>query len=175
MLPPPPLPPSSPMSPTLFHHHTAGNCLVSPPILPLPYPLPNNPHPSQPKSPYLSSNYHSWQPNQAPPHHPAFYPHHTNLTLNRPYPSPNHFSRWSRKHVSDAINNDQILNVYVENIHSRWTSIDIHLILTKFGEILDVYITAKLSKLGKRFSFVRFKKTSAHPEPHCSHQLGVSR
>ncbi|KAJ4835270.1 hypothetical protein Tsubulata_040512 [Turnera subulata] len=150
--------PSSPMTPTPFAHRTAINHRNPPPLLPTPhlnlgYPYINRPNPPSTNFSRLHNRL-----NQAPLPIPPPYPCTVNQQPNNQNPSQNHFSRWSRKHIQNSFDNNEILNLYVENIPLRWTPMDLHLILAKFGDILDVYIPTKLSKLGRRFSFVRFKK-----------------
>ncbi|KAJ4822574.1 hypothetical protein Tsubulata_021481 [Turnera subulata] len=72
-------------------------------------------------------------------------------------PKPLYFSKWSRKYVDNAINNLEATSVFVENIPARWLPTDIHLFLSKFGDILDVFLPNKLTKSGLRFGFVRFR------------------
>ncbi|KAJ4824057.1 hypothetical protein Tsubulata_000898 [Turnera subulata] len=56
-----------------------------------------------------------------------------------------------------AIDLSQVTSLYVENLPCRWSPADIHLVLTKYGEDIDVFIPNKESKQGQRFAFVRFK------------------
>ncbi|KAJ4838329.1 hypothetical protein Tsubulata_041674 [Turnera subulata] len=55
----------------------------------------------------------------------------------------------------------EAISVYIENLPGRWMPTDIHLFLSKFGEILDVFIPNKLTKSGVRFGFVRFRNTGS--------------
>ncbi|KAJ4847224.1 hypothetical protein Tsubulata_010687 [Turnera subulata] len=55
------------------------------------------------------------------------------------------------------MDSNQLTSVYVENIPPTWTPKDVHLALAKYGEIIDIFIPAKLAKNGSRFGFVRFK------------------
>ncbi|KAJ4833849.1 hypothetical protein Tsubulata_015582 [Turnera subulata] len=73
---------------------------------------------------------------------------------------PLYLSKWSRKTVQNAIENNQAFSVYIENIPLRWTTTDIYLCFAKFGEIIDVFIPAKMTKGGKRFAFLCFRNNS---------------
>ncbi|KAJ4822701.1 hypothetical protein Tsubulata_044696 [Turnera subulata] len=61
------------------------------------------------------------------------------------------------KDINAAVNNHEVTSTYVENLPDRWIPTDIHLVLSKFGEVIDVYLPVKRAKNGKRFGFVRFK------------------
>ncbi|KAJ4831261.1 hypothetical protein Tsubulata_044915 [Turnera subulata] len=67
------------------------------------------------------------------------------------------FSRWFRKQVQTAIDNRQVVSSYVENLPVRWTATDVHMVLSKYGEVVDVYIPQKGARSGKRFGFVRYR------------------
>ncbi|KAJ4845646.1 hypothetical protein Tsubulata_049341 [Turnera subulata] len=54
------------------------------------------------------------------------------------------------------MDNYEVMSFYVENFPDRWTAIDVHLVLAKYGDIVDVYIPVR----GKRFGFVRCKSIS---------------
>ncbi|KAJ4834031.1 hypothetical protein Tsubulata_010747 [Turnera subulata] len=84
--------------------------------------------------------------------------------LNQPHhlaahdsPTSRQFSRWNRRTIQNAINNNQVLSLYVANVPRRWLPTDIHLGMSKYGEVLEVFIPRKLNNKGKRFAFVRFK------------------
>ncbi|KAJ4823054.1 hypothetical protein Tsubulata_027791 [Turnera subulata] len=72
-------------------------------------------------------------------------------------PKPLHFSKWSRKVIHSAIENNLAVSIYVANIPLRWLPTDVHLLMSRFGEVLDVFIPQKRNKQGKRFAFVRFR------------------
>ncbi|KAJ4822305.1 hypothetical protein Tsubulata_034281 [Turnera subulata] len=72
-------------------------------------------------------------------------------------PKPTHFSRWNRKIIQRAMGSNQVISVYVANLPSRWTPMDIHLVMSKYGDVLDVFIPKKPNSRGKRYAFIRFK------------------
>ncbi|KAJ4848855.1 hypothetical protein Tsubulata_013656 [Turnera subulata] len=85
---------------------------------------------------------------------------------NQPTPTPSHinpkplyFSRWSRKVIQNAMDNNLVVSIYVENLPSRWTPTDVHLVMSRFGDVMDVFIPQKLNKKGSRFAFIRFKSS----------------
>ncbi|KAJ4838908.1 hypothetical protein Tsubulata_006781 [Turnera subulata] len=92
-------------------------------------------------------------PEQPPKQHAP-----TTYTLPHQQPKPNsvHFSKWSRKAIERAIDRQEVISVYVENIPDRWLPTDIHLVMNRYAEVLDVFIPRKKNKSGKRFAFVRF-------------------
>ncbi|KAJ4840385.1 hypothetical protein Tsubulata_036249 [Turnera subulata] len=97
------------------------------------------------------------------PHiHPNPYPnlHTTQHTTPQTNPTSLHFSRWSRKAVQKAIDNNLVISVYVENLPNRWIPTDLHLVMSRFGDVIDVFIPKKLNRHGRRFAFVRFKNTA---------------
>ncbi|KAJ4833498.1 hypothetical protein Tsubulata_007991 [Turnera subulata] len=106
------------------------------------------------------------QPIQFPPrylNHPPNKPKQPKHRIQNPSPSSNTqkpvlFSKWNRKATLSAIESDQLLNVYCENLPISWTTSDILSTLSTYGEIVDIYIPSKKSKSGKRFGFTRFKK-----------------
>nr|GEV07650.1 probable 1-deoxy-D-xylulose-5-phosphate synthase 2, chloroplastic [Tanacetum cinerariifolium] len=51
-------------------------------------------------------------------------------------------------------------NIFITNFHAYFSSKDLWNTCSKFGTVLDVYITNKVSKQGKRYAFARFKKVS---------------
>ncbi|KAJ4847388.1 hypothetical protein Tsubulata_014315 [Turnera subulata] len=55
------------------------------------------------------------------------------------------------------VDNNQVVRIYVENLPLRWLPTDVHLMMSRFGEVLDVFIPQKMNKQGKRFAFVKFK------------------
>ncbi|KAJ4827440.1 hypothetical protein Tsubulata_011093 [Turnera subulata] len=68
-----------------------------------------------------------------------------------------HFSKWSRKKIQSVIENNQAVSIYVANLPSRWLPTDVHLMLSRFGEVMDFFIPKKLNKRGSRFVFVQFQ------------------
>ncbi|KAJ4835672.1 hypothetical protein Tsubulata_036526 [Turnera subulata] len=70
---------------------------------------------------------------------------------------PPYLSRWSRTQVQQAINNGEVVTLYVENLAMVWKPMDIHRILSKYGEVVDVYVPNKRNKERKRFGFVRYR------------------
>ncbi|KAJ4849716.1 hypothetical protein Tsubulata_041648 [Turnera subulata] len=68
-----------------------------------------------------------------------------------------YFSRWSREHVRQAIANQQVIILYVTILHVVWKPVDIHRVLSKYGEVIDVYEPRKRNMERKRFGFVRFR------------------
>ncbi|KAJ4834677.1 hypothetical protein Tsubulata_023437 [Turnera subulata] len=68
-----------------------------------------------------------------------------------------YFSRWSQKQVQQAITNGDVLTLYVENLSTAWKPMDVHRILSKYGEVVDVYVPKKRNKERKRFGFVRYR------------------
>ncbi|KAJ4839075.1 hypothetical protein Tsubulata_032280 [Turnera subulata] len=82
-----------------------------------------------------------------------------NILVNTPtpiQPKPLYFSKWSRKYIENALNNMEAISIYVENLSTRWLPTDIHLFLSKYGNILDVFLPNKPTKSGIKFGFVRF-------------------
>ncbi|KAJ4841490.1 hypothetical protein Tsubulata_011841 [Turnera subulata] len=73
-------------------------------------------------------------------------------------PVPLYFSKWSRKQVQDAMDNGQAISLYVERLAAQWTPTDVYRVMSKYGEVVDVYISNRLSRAGRRFGFVRFRK-----------------
>ncbi|KAJ4827869.1 hypothetical protein Tsubulata_020361 [Turnera subulata] len=55
------------------------------------------------------------------------------------------------------MDNGQEINLYVENLPSSWESTNIYRIMSKYGEVIDVYVPVKKIRQGKRFCFVRFR------------------
>ncbi|KAJ4836648.1 hypothetical protein Tsubulata_033761 [Turnera subulata] len=104
----------------------------------------------------------------------------------QPNPKPCYFSKWSRKTIERAIEQNQVISVYLDDIPQRWTPTDVHLLMNRYAEVLDVFIPQKevkkhwtptdvhllmnryaevldifipqkKSRAGKRFAFVRFR------------------
>ncbi|KAJ4851067.1 hypothetical protein Tsubulata_009575 [Turnera subulata] len=81
-------------------------------------------------------------------------------TLPRPsttQPKPQQFSRWSWKQIQNIINNQKVTNLYIGNLPLQWIVVELHVILSKYGEVIDVYIPSKRAKNGKRFGLVRYR------------------
>ncbi|KAJ4822232.1 hypothetical protein Tsubulata_033052 [Turnera subulata] len=90
----------------------------------------------------------------APQTHP-----HTLHRLSLPHPQTKHsyFSKWSRHQVQRAIGNIQVTSLYVENLPLEWLAIQAYQNLSRFGEIVDVFIPSKTNRFGKKFGFVCFR------------------
>ncbi|KAJ4838452.1 hypothetical protein Tsubulata_041035 [Turnera subulata] len=71
-------------------------------------------------------------------------------------PTP-YFSKWSRDQVQRAMVNREVVILYVENLPESGKPVDIHRVLSKYGEVIDVYVPQKSSREGTRFGFVRFR------------------
>ncbi|KAJ4836543.1 hypothetical protein Tsubulata_013591 [Turnera subulata] len=104
---------------------------------------PNQPYPPPPVRRRLQP---PPQPYPSPPRHqtPA-------LTKKLPY-----FSKWTRERVKQAIDSGEAVSLYVENISSEWEPMDVFRIMSKYGEVMDVYVPGKKTRQGCRFCFVRF-------------------
>ncbi|KAJ4844558.1 hypothetical protein Tsubulata_031304 [Turnera subulata] len=61
-----------------------------------------------------------------------------------------YFSKWSRQQVQRAMDNGQLHSLYVENLPKNWKQTDVYRIMSKYGEVVDVYIPNKRSRSGKR-------------------------
>ncbi|KAJ4832279.1 hypothetical protein Tsubulata_012226 [Turnera subulata] len=72
-------------------------------------------------------------------------------------PSVPYFSKWSRQQVLKAMANGQVHSLYVQNMSPSWSPTDVYRIMSKYGEVVDVYIPRKAAESGQRFGFVRFK------------------
>ncbi|KAJ4834566.1 hypothetical protein Tsubulata_046951 [Turnera subulata] len=70
---------------------------------------------------------------------------------------PQQLSKWNRKQIQNIIKHQFVTKLYIENLPLQWTAVELHFILSKFGEVIDVYIPFKRTRKGKRFGFVRFK------------------
>ncbi|KAJ4833670.1 hypothetical protein Tsubulata_022888 [Turnera subulata] len=130
------------MSPNLPNTRPAHNQPSASPLC-SPYPtlLPPSLTPPLPKT--------SVNPTNTSPPHPTAHP-------SPQAPKPLHFSKWSRSRIQNFINNQKVVNLYVDNLPLQWSAVELHLIFSKFGEVIDVYIPAKKAKNGKRFCFARF-------------------
>ncbi|KAJ4837223.1 hypothetical protein Tsubulata_008482 [Turnera subulata] len=78
------------------------------------------------------------------------------LPPNTSNPSPLYFSRWNRKIVQNATNNNQLISLYVANLPPRWLPTDIYLVMSKYGEVMEVFAPKNLNRKGKKYAFVRF-------------------
>ncbi|KAJ4828478.1 hypothetical protein Tsubulata_047979 [Turnera subulata] len=87
-----------------------------------------------------------------------------NLTPTLPY-----FSKWSRKTVLNAIDNNLLISIYVTNFPARWVPMDLHLVMSRYGEVMDVYIPRKPNRDAKRYAFVRFKNNT--PTQHLTQRI----
>ncbi|KAJ4835297.1 hypothetical protein Tsubulata_030380 [Turnera subulata] len=98
---------------------------------------------------------------------PLTIPHKNNLTQNltkntlrnpiQTHLKPQQFSKWNQKQIQNISNNQTVTNLYVGNLPLQWSAIELHVILSKFDEIIDMYIPAKRAKNGKHFGFVRYR------------------
>ncbi|KAJ4822528.1 hypothetical protein Tsubulata_029557 [Turnera subulata] len=68
-----------------------------------------------------------------------------------------YFSKWSRQQVLRAMANDEVYNLYVQNLSHQWSPMELYCIMSKHGEVVDVYIPKKTASNGRRFGFVRFR------------------
>ncbi|KAL4588235.1 hypothetical protein LXL04_001117 [Taraxacum kok-saghyz] len=66
---------------------------------------------------------------------------------------------------------DLSVNVYVTNFPTSMTTMDLRRLCERHGKVLDVYIAQKLSKIGKRFAFVRFLKSKDLKHVHVVEEL----
>ncbi|PWA78420.1 nucleotide-binding alpha-beta plait domain-containing protein [Artemisia annua] len=63
----------------------------------------------------------------------------------------------NRKNVNNKRGVEQfVTTLYVTNFPNNWNEGDLWKICNEFGAVVDVYIARKLSKIGRRFAFVRF-------------------
>ncbi|KAJ4832271.1 hypothetical protein Tsubulata_012216 [Turnera subulata] len=148
--------PQNPPPPRIPHHHTRTNSTPSN-HLPIPYLHPTSPLP-------IYKNQWPLVPLPIPPikttsAHPTLSPTFNSAQQNPqiPIPKPQHFSKWSRKQILNIINNHHVTNRYIENLSLQWTAVEIHFILSKFSEVIDVFILTKHATNGKCFGFVRFR------------------
>ncbi|KAJ4850831.1 hypothetical protein Tsubulata_047455 [Turnera subulata] len=77
---------------------------------------------------------------------------------NQTFAKPTYFSKWSRQFVQTAIDNFQVVSLYVENFPPSWTPTEVHWIFSKYGEVVDVYIPVKGTRSGHHFGFVRYRR-----------------
>ncbi|KAJ4848461.1 hypothetical protein Tsubulata_038083 [Turnera subulata] len=68
-----------------------------------------------------------------------------------------YFSKWSRQQVLRAMANGEVYNLYVQNLSHQWSPMELYCIMSKHGEVVDVYIPRKTASNGQRFGFVRFR------------------
>ncbi|KAJ4847987.1 hypothetical protein Tsubulata_042091 [Turnera subulata] len=143
---------SNPMSPGLPGRYPSYNHLI-----PAAATTSSNTQPKPSYSPptLKTSTTHS---NATLLNHSSLNPAPTQLVNPKPNTSkPTHFSRWNRKTIQRAMHNNEALSVYVANLPGRWIPMNIHLVMSKYGEVLDVFIPKKLNSRGKRYAFIRFK------------------
>ncbi|KAJ4827208.1 hypothetical protein Tsubulata_016801 [Turnera subulata] len=128
--------------------------------------------PMLPMSPGLSpSSSLTHNPKHTPYPHTVPYPQtkeHNNTThlststhkpyTNQTFAKPTYFSKWSRQFVQTAIDNFQVVSLYVENFPPSWTPTEVHWIFSKYGEVVDVYIPMKGTRSGHHFGFVRYRR-----------------
>ncbi|KAJ4848088.1 hypothetical protein Tsubulata_026732 [Turnera subulata] len=139
--------PTTTVNPQKPHHHqTLNSTLPDPRYKPIQYHLPTALPPPGTTNPPIHL------------HPPKPQPHQTNTLP--PKTQNLYFSRWSRKAVQVAIDNNQAFSLYLANFPNRWMPMDIHLVMSRYGEVLDVFVPKKLNKEGKRFAFVRFKNNT---------------
>ncbi|KAJ4844194.1 hypothetical protein Tsubulata_000869 [Turnera subulata] len=120
--------------------------------------------PYRPAPPWFPSQHHH-QPHQPYLHQPPFHlnqpwrlnnqqpPQHTTDRLQ----TPPYFSRWSRDKFQAAVDSGEAITLYVDNLRDAWKPMDIYRILSKYGEVIDVYVPHKRNKEINRFGFVRFR------------------
>ncbi|KAJ4836606.1 hypothetical protein Tsubulata_030139 [Turnera subulata] len=147
-LPPIPQPhraPAQPAHPPLTFTSLPPNSGNQPPLLPLPQPIPKNNATAVGTNPYTHTRHLPQNHMISPP------------TLSLTNPKPQNFSKWSRKHVQSIMDSHLATNLYIDNLPLQWTAVELHRILSKYGEVIDVFIPSKRTKSGKRFGFVRFR------------------
>ncbi|KAJ4827688.1 hypothetical protein Tsubulata_026490 [Turnera subulata] len=67
----------------------------------------------------------------SPPPPPPADPLHSHFIPQTHTPTPPYFSKWSRKTVMNAIDNNLVHSIYVTNFASRWLPMDIHLVMSR--------------------------------------------
>ncbi|KAJ4823456.1 hypothetical protein Tsubulata_019688 [Turnera subulata] len=67
------------------------------------------------------------------------------------------FSKWNREQVQRAVDSGEAVSLYVENFAPEWKPVDIYRIMSKYGEVMDVFVPRKKTRQGKIFCFVRFR------------------
>ncbi|KAJ4826856.1 hypothetical protein Tsubulata_049158 [Turnera subulata] len=149
-----PILPTSPMSGGLPHRSSSSFVRK--------FGFPSHPSPFHPPPPLASLPIPSHEPLKAHPKFP------TNAFIQvQPFPQPRpisnpmpqYFSKWPRKQIEKDMKNLLLTTLYVENLPLWWSALDVHSSLSKFGDVMDVFIPKKLSKTGVRFCFVRFRKS----------------
>ncbi|KAJ4844150.1 hypothetical protein Tsubulata_020607 [Turnera subulata] len=163
-----PHPPSLPFQPLLHPQtltfHTVHN--HTPPLLPLPTTAPKNTaapllHPLTPTFHTVHKHTPPLLPlpapknTVAPPSSLTSTPNHQNTQI--PTPKPQQSSKWNRKQIANITENKHVTNLYIQNLPLQWSAVELHFILSKFGEVIDVFIPSKRAKNGKRFGFVRYR------------------
>ncbi|KAJ4849858.1 hypothetical protein Tsubulata_014624 [Turnera subulata] len=62
---------------------------------------------------------------------------------------------------TDDVENNLVLSIYVTNLPACWLPMDLHLVMSRFGEVFDVFIPRKPNRNAKRYAFVRFKNNAS--------------
>ncbi|KAJ4821785.1 hypothetical protein Tsubulata_019845 [Turnera subulata] len=70
---------------------------------------------------------------------------------------PSFFSKQSRDFIRREEEAGRVRTVFLENIPTRWSSIDVYKEMSMCGHVMDIYIPVKLSWNGVRYGFVRFE------------------
>ncbi|KAJ4831209.1 hypothetical protein Tsubulata_030599 [Turnera subulata] len=112
------------------------------------------PHPQPPPKSFQAATQSISHTKQTPPTNTNTPPANTNTSQKK---TPSFFSKWSRQTIRSAIENNQVISFYVVNIPMRWLPTDLHLVMSKYGKVMDVFIPHKPNKSGARYAFVRFK------------------
>ncbi|KAJ4822273.1 hypothetical protein Tsubulata_006379 [Turnera subulata] len=94
-----------------------------------------------------------------PPHSSSERPITTNPNHNPTNTKPLNFPHWNRKVIQNVVDNNLIVSIYVENLPNRWTPIDAHLVMSRFGDVMDIFIPQKLKKKGNHFAFIYYKRS----------------
>ncbi|KAJ4823313.1 hypothetical protein Tsubulata_026619 [Turnera subulata] len=82
-------------------------------------------------------------------------------TQTNPHPPPSkplQFSKWNRNTIQNAIDNNLVVSIYIESLPTRWLPTDLQLVMSRFGDVMDVFIPQKPNRQGKRYAFVRFNR-----------------
>ncbi|KAJ4843206.1 hypothetical protein Tsubulata_011404 [Turnera subulata] len=100
------------------------------------------------------------QINHPTPHTLGAPPKPADQNSNQTKPQPTHFSKWSRSFIQKATDNNEITSLYIGNIPQRWIPTDLHLVMGKFADVMDVFIPLKLNRNKKHYAFVRFRNNT---------------
>ncbi|KAJ4846665.1 hypothetical protein Tsubulata_038014 [Turnera subulata] len=165
--------------PTSIHHRDLFNpsfilkpspfipsIINTPPLLPLPTTAPKNT--AAPLLYPLTPTFHTIHKHTppllplpapkniaAPPSSLTSTPNHQNPQI--PTPKPQQSSKWNRKQIANITESQHVTNLYIQNLPLQWSAVELHFILSKFGEVIDVFIPSKRTKNDKRFGFVRYR------------------